>query len=255
MSATDWFTQGGWVLLGFGMLCLGLACALARVVFLLRERERENETRVEQLRRELTGLEQGRDDLERLSALDPLTGVWNYRYFQQALARELGMAARDGKPFALLLCEVDGFADHTVAAGHQRAFGTLRELAQRLSVEIRSRDTFARYGGDEFVALLPGATSEGAAGVAERLCYAVRRSLAQSGLGERPGETGLTLSIGIACFPESGEHAASLIGAADKALADARTGGGDGWRLADAAPVLSDAVDHSSDQRSGPASG
>ena len=142
MSATYWFTQGGWVLLGLGLVCLGLAAALARVLFLLRERDRENEARIDQLRRELSGLEQGRDDLERLSAIDPVTGVWNYRYFQQALARELGAAARDGKPFALLLCEVDGFADHTVAAGHQRAFGTLRDLAQRLSVEIRSRDTF-----------------------------------------------------------------------------------------------------------------
>lgn len=255
MSATDWFTQGGWVLLGLGLICLGLAAALARTLFLLRERERENDTRVEQLRRELSGLEQGRDDLERLSALDPVTGVWNYRYFQEALARELTWAARDGKHFALMLCEVDGFADYTATAGHQRAFGTLRELAQRLSVEIRSRDTFARYGGDEFVALLPGATSEGAAGVAERLCYAVRRSLAQTGAGERPGISGLTLSIGIACFPESGEHTASLIGAADKALAEARAGGGDGWRLADAAPALSERSDHSSDQHSGPRPG
>lgn len=253
MSATDWFTQGGWVLLGLGLVCIGLAVALARVLFLLRERDRENEARIDQLRRELSGLEQGRDDLERLSAIDPVTGVWNYRYLQEALARELGWAARDGKPFALLLCEVDGFADHTVAAGHQRAFGTLRELAQRLSVEIRSRDTFARYGGDEFVALLPGATSEGAAGVAERLCYAVRRSLAQAGLGEQPG-SGLTLSIGIACFPDSGEHAASLVGAADKALAEARSGGGDGWRLADAASALPEGLErvtgHHPDPRS-----
>jgi diguanylate cyclase (GGDEF)-like protein len=254
MSATDWFTQGGWVLLGLGLVCIGLAVALARVLFLLRERDRENEARIEQLRRELSGLEQGRDDLERLSAIDPVTGVWNYRYLQEALARELGWAAHDGKPFALLLCEVDGFAAHTVAAGHQRAFGTLRELAQRLSVEIRSRDTFARYGGDEFVALLPGATSEGAAGVAERLCYAVRRSLAQAGLGERQGGSGLTLSIGIACFPDSGEHAASLIGAADKALAEARSGGGDGWRLADVASALPEGLEraggHHPDPRS-----
>ena len=251
MSATDWFTQGGWVLLGLGLICLGLAVALARVLVLLHERDRENEARIDQLRRELSGLEQGRDDLERLSAIDPVTGVWNYRYLQEALAGELVRAARDGKPFALLLCEVDGFADHTVAAGHQRAFGTLRELAQRLSVEIRSRDTFARYGGDEFVALLPGATSEGAAGVAERLCYAVRRSLAPAGPVERQTGSGLTLSIGIACFPASGEHAASLIGAADKALAEARSGGGDGWRLADAASTLSEGSERAPGHRPG----
>jgi diguanylate cyclase (GGDEF)-like protein len=240
MSAADWFSEGGWVLLGLGLISLFLAAALGRAVFLLRERDRGSEARIEQLRRELSGLEQGRDDLERLSAIDPVTGVWNYRYLQQSLARELGWAARDGRPFALLLCEVDGFADHTVAAGHQKAFGTLRDLAQRLSVEIRSRDTFARYGGDEFVVLLPGATGEGAAGVAERLCYAVRKTAAQTGGGDGEPGSKLTLSVGIACFPESGEHAASLVGAADRALAEVRAGGGDGWRLSGGEVVLTD---------------
>jgi diguanylate cyclase (GGDEF)-like protein len=236
MGSTQWFSEGGWLLLGFGLLCLGLTVALSRVVFVLRDRERNNEARIDRLRRELSGLEQGREDLERLSALDPVTGVWNYRYLQQALARELGWAARDRRPFALLLLEVDGFGDYTVAAGHQKAFGTLRDLAQRLSVEIRSGDTFARYGGDEFVALLPGATSEGAEGVAERLCYAVRKTVAQQ--DEAAAE--LTLSVGIACFPESGEHAASLVGAADRALAEARADGGDGWRLDRGEVVLTD---------------
>jgi diguanylate cyclase (GGDEF)-like protein len=249
MSASDWFTQGptalgpfdrgGWLLLGLVLLTLVLAVALARTVLRLRARERADRAVIERLRRELSGLEQGRDDLERLSVIDPVTGVWNYRYLQQALARELGWAARDGRPLALLLCEVDGFADHTAAAGHQRAFGTLRELAQRLSVEIRSRDTFARYGGDEFVALLPGATGEGAASVAERLCYAVRK-LAPGTVAGPGAEPGLTLSVGIACYPESGEHAASLIGAADKALAAARADGGDRWRLAEGPPHLPD---------------
>ena len=248
MSAADWFSEGGWVLLGLGLISLFLAAALGRAIFLLRERDRSSESRIEQLRRELSGLEQGRDDLERLSAIDPVTGVWNYRYLQQSLARELGWAARDGRPFALLLCEVDGFADHTAAAGHQKAFGTLRDVAQRLSVEIRSRDTFARYGGDEFVVLLPGATGEGAVGVAERLCYAVRKTAAQAGVTEGEAGAKLTLSVGIACFPESGEHAASLVGAADRALAEVRAGGGDGWRLAGGEVVLTDyqAQTHSS---------
>jgi len=241
MSAADWFTEGGWVLVGLALVSVVLAVCLARALLLLRERDRLSEAHVEQLRRELSGLEQGRDDLERLSSIDPVTGVWNYRYLQQSLARELGWAARDRRPFALLLCEVDGFADHTAAAGHQRAFGTLRDLAQRLSVEIRSGDTFARYGGDEFVALLPGATGEGAAGVAERLCYAVRKTAAQqAGVTDDAVGSPLTLSIGIACFPESGEHAASLVGAADRALAEVRAGGGDGWRLAGGEVVLTD---------------
>lgn len=240
MSATDWFSSGGWatVLLGLATVCLGFG--LARLTLLLRDRDRRNEAQLAALRRELTGLEQGRSDLERLSATDPVTGVWNYRYLQQALATELSRAAADGRPFALLLCEVDGFGDYTAAHGHQRALGTLRELAQRLSVEIRSRDTFARYGGDEFVALLPGARGDGAASVAERLCYCVRRGLGIGGPLPELAQPGLTLSIGIACFPESGEHAASLVAAADKALAAAKASGGDGWRLAEIGAVLSD---------------
>ena len=240
MSAADWFTEGGWVLCGLGLVSVLLATGLARAVYLLRERDRHSEARIDRLQVELSGLEQGRDDLERLSAIDPVTGVWNYRYLQQALARELGRAARDGRPFAVLLCEVDGFADYTASAGHQKAFGTLRELAQRLSVEIRSGDTFARYGGDEFVALLPGAAGEGAAGVAERLCYAVRKTAEQAGVTERETGARITLSVGIACFPESGEHAASLVGAADRALAEVRAGGGDGWRLAGGEVLLTD---------------
>lgn len=247
MTATDWFSSGGWAVLLLGLVTVCLALGLARLALLLRERDRRNDAQLAALRRELTGLEQGRSDLERLSATDPVTGVWNYRYLQQALARELSWAAEDGRPFALLLCEVDGFGDYTAAHGHQRALGTLRDLAQRLSVEIRSRDTFARYGGDEFVALLPGARGEGAAGVAERLCYAVRRGLTAGGplaaspaAASGPAEPGLTLSIGIACFPDSGEHAASLVAAADKALAEAKAGGGDGWRLAEIDAILSD---------------
>lgn len=240
MSAADWFTQGGWVLFGLALISLALAVALARAIFLLRERDRRSEASIDRLRLELSGLEQGRDDLERLSAIDPVTGVWNYRYLQQSMARELGRAALEGRPFALLLCEVDGFTDYTVGAGHQKAFGTLRDLAQRLSVEIRSGDTFARYGGDEFVALLPGASGEGATGVAERLCYAVRKTAEQVGATEQEAGARLTLSVGIACFPESGEHAASLVGAADRALAEARESGGDGWRLSGGEVVLTD---------------
>jgi len=244
MGATDWLSSGGWVELVLSIATVLLAFGLARLALLLRERDRRNDDQLAALRRELTGLEQGRSDLERLSATDPVTGVWNYRYLQQALATELTWAARDGRPFALLLCEVDGFADYTAVHGHQRALGTLRDLAQRLSVEIRSRDTFARYGGDEFVALLPDARGDGAASVAERLCYAVRRRLVGngpatvgSGVVEEPR---LTLSIGIACFPDSGEHVASLLAAADKALAEAKAGGGDGWRLAEIDAVLSE---------------
>jgi len=105
---------------------------------------------------EVVGLEQGREDLERLSAIDPLTGVWNYRHLQGTLARELEGARTAGAGGALLMIDVDDFRRVNAAHGHQRGSAVLRELAQRLALEVRTADTFARYGGEEFVLILPG---------------------------------------------------------------------------------------------------
>ena len=124
--------------------------------------------------------------------------------------------------------------------GHVVGDRVLCQVATVLARALRADDFLARYGGDEFVALLPGATGDGATGVAERLCYAVRKTAEQAGVTEQEAGARLTLSVGIACFPESGEHAASLVGAADRALAEARAGGGDGWRLSGGEVVLTD---------------
>jgi GGDEF domain-containing protein len=156
------------------------------------------------------------------------------------------------------MCDVDRFRAVNAAYGHQAGSAVLRELAQRLALEIRSFDTFARYGGEEFVVLLPDTGPQGAAVVAERLCYVARKLLvdatlsmnspvlatsgapsgavgamaaSSSGIGARPegGEIRLTISIGAAVFPDAGTHAATLIRAADEALAEAKRTGGDTW--------------------------
>lgn len=265
-------TATQWGLLILGAVCLVLAVAVARLAAKLREAAARAATELDAMRRELSGLEQGRSSLERLSATDPVTGVWNHRYLQETLALEVERARRVERPLTLLMCDVDRFRAVNAAYGHQAGSAVLRELAQRLALEIRSFDTFARYGGEEFVVLLPDTGPQGAAVVAERLCYVARKllvdatlsmsspalaasgaptaavgAMATSGAGIGVGPTNnaagagarvvppqaaeirLTISIGAAVFPDAGTHAATLIRAADEALAEAKRAGGDTW--------------------------
>lgn len=204
---------------------------------------------------EADGLRRERDELRRTASCDPLTGVWNYRHLQITLDKEVERARRaeaaDGnRPLALLMLEIAGFDAIVVERGRTRAGAVLRDLAQRLAVEIRRSDTLGRYGGEEFLVLLPDTGAAGAEQVAERLCWAVRRHRLLDAPADLPGPgtsdggqsrtsrgNGLTAAVGIAVLPEDGTHAALLLRAADRALAEARRAGGDCWRGAPVDPV------------------
>lgn len=201
------------------------------------------------LRQQLAELQSHCKDLERLAARDPLTGVWNYRHLQLTLEREIARcdqphpndpsssgpssrrSAAAGAPrsLALVLLEIDGFEALNAEHGRSRGDVMLRELAQRLSVEIRRTDTLGRYGGTEFLVVLPDTGAAGAVRVAERLCWSVRRhrlldwapGLWEDGRTSRQGN-GLTAAAGVAVLPGDGTHAAPLLRAADRALAAAK---------------------------------
>jgi len=169
------------------------------------------------------------EEARRLSITDALTGLWNYRYFQMAVEKEVERAARFGRPLAMLMLDLDHFKAVNDTYGHQRGDEVLAELATRVRSQVRDVDTLARYGGEEFIAVLPETDEQGACLVAERIRAAVGTT-AFGGVGAEP--ISLTVSIGVAVFPSHGDDAAGLVRSADAALYDAKRSGRDIWRLA-----------------------
>jgi diguanylate cyclase (GGDEF)-like protein len=167
-------------------------------------------------------------EAQRLSVTDGLTGLGNYRSFQQILSREIERAARFGRALGLLMLDLDLFKSVNDVHGHQVGNAVLVEVAERLRAEVREVDVVARYGGEEFAVILPEGDSDGAGHTAERICDAMRaRPFAVGDL-----ELAVTVSIGVAVFPRHGQAAGTLVRAADEALYAAKGGGRDQWRMA-----------------------
>ena len=167
-------------------------------------------------------------EAQRLSVTDALTGLGNYRSFQQILSREIERASRFGRALGLLMLDLDLFKSVNDVHGHQVGNAVLVEVAERLRGEVREVDVVARYGGEEFAVILPEGDSEGAGHTAERICEAMRaRPFVVGDL-----ELSVTVSIGVAVFPRHGQGAGTLVRSADAALYAAKGGGRDQWRMA-----------------------
>jgi diguanylate cyclase (GGDEF)-like protein/PAS domain S-box-containing protein len=164
-------------------------------------------------------------ELERLSLTDPLTGIANRRSFDRCLEAEWDRAVRTRQPLSLILIDVDFFKDMNDSAGHSAADDALRAVADCLrQVAQRSADLAARYGGDEFVLILPDTSAEGALGIANRVQELLER------LGVRnPGssiDSAMTVSQGVATVsPDSKGTWSSLLLEADRALYRAKQSG------------------------------
>lgn len=146
---------------------------------------------------------------------DELTGLYNRRYLQDCGTRELLKARRSQTPIALLLLDLDNFKEVNDLWGHARGDEVLTGLASLLSKNLRQSDVAARYGGEEFVVLLPDTTGFGAYGLAEKLRATVAGELAlKDGDNCRP----ITVTVGVASFPEDGQDLDQLLAAADRRL-------------------------------------
>jgi diguanylate cyclase (GGDEF)-like protein len=160
----------------------------------------------------------------RLSVTDPLTGIGNVRMLTHTLAREVERAGRYGHSLSVLMLDLDRFKAVNDSHGHARGDVVLAELAHRIVRCVRDIDTVARYGGEEFCVLLPETGRDGAEVVARRILTAVS--------GEpfvAPGATPLhvTVSIGVAAFPEDGRTGDEVMRVADRALYEAKRTGRD----------------------------
>jgi diguanylate cyclase (GGDEF)-like protein/putative nucleotidyltransferase with HDIG domain len=149
---------------------------------------------------------------------DELTGLRNHRYFQERFSQEIERITLSDGDFSLLFLDLDFFKTYNDIYGHMLGDEILKEVGQLIRNSIRTTDIGARYGGDEFAALLLNTSAEGANIVAERIRQGLQSSMEQRGIM-------LTCSIGIACWKVDGITREALIQAADKALYAAKSAG------------------------------
>jgi diguanylate cyclase (GGDEF)-like protein len=161
--------------------------------------------------------------LLRTAFTDFLTGLKTRGYFEQQVELELARAGRRGTPVAVLMIDIDHFKRVNDTHGHPAGDLVLHDFAAILSSELRQIDLAARYGGEEFILLLPETAQEGAMLVAQRLRRAVDQAKFRiSSAEERASLEHLTISIGIALFPDDARQKADLLEAADAALYQAK---------------------------------
>jgi diguanylate cyclase (GGDEF)-like protein len=175
------------------------------------------------LAREMRRRNAAETTLAALAKTDGLTGLFNRRYFNEAIDREWRHAKRERCSIALIMCDADMFKSYNDCHGHQAGDNLLQAIGSAMKQSIRrGTDVTARYGGDEFAILLP----ETSAVVAAQLAEQVRSNLAE--ICNQRGIARSTISIGVAAVvPASGEDPGSLVAAADQALYRAKKLGRD----------------------------
>jgi diguanylate cyclase (GGDEF)-like protein len=155
--------------------------------------------------------------------LDELTRLFNYRYFSQALQKEIVRANRYTAPLSLLLFDVDDFKHYNDTNGHFAGNKALQKLARTLKQTVRDVDIVVRYGGEEFALILPETTKEGAMVISERIREKVQRSKYPN--GEKQPLKRFTLSGGVATLKVDASTASDLVKKADQALYRAKSRG------------------------------
>lgn len=180
----------------------------------------ENKKLVEELRQKNEQLERSNIVLSELSIRDGLTGLFNHRYFHEFLHNECLRCSRHGRVFSVIFMDVDNFKKYNDTHGHPAGDKLLICLGKIISSKVRKTDIVARYGGEEFVIVLPETFRDGALLAAEN----IRKAIAEYPFeGRETQPLGIvSVSIGVASFPEDGKEAKTLIRMADQALYEAK---------------------------------
>ena len=161
------------------------------------------------------------EEAVRLSLTDGMTGLWNRRQFDLRLEAELSRAVRFSEPFAVVFVELDQMKVVNDRYGHQAGDTVLIELSRRLSEAVREVDVVARWGGDEFTLLLPKTALRGALLLAEK----IRGAVVNAPFRVDNGSLDITISVGVAAYPEHGSSGKDLVAAADAAMYRAKAKG------------------------------
>lgn len=170
-----------------------------------------------------------RERLRNQSIRDPLTGLFNRRYMEESLELECARAERSGHPLCVAMMDIDHFKRFNDTFGHDAGDVILKHVGSMLRGLSRQGDVTCRYGGEEFILILPGATAAAAQAAAERI-RAGAHHIEAIHRGQSLGK--ITVSIGVAEFPAAGETPETIVAAADQALYAAKHAGRDRVELA-----------------------
>jgi diguanylate cyclase (GGDEF)-like protein len=206
-----------------GVLYLGRQAAGEGAASMAGERRQLAQTVAEQLGLAIGNLKL-REMLRNQSIRDPLTGLYNRRYMEETLERELRRAERGQRPLCVAMLDLDHFKEFNDTFGHEAGDVLLSELGRLLRATIRSGDVACRYGGEEFVLIMPELPAE----IAEQRFDDIRQAVKRMYITYRGQSVpAVTVSAGIATFPEHGAAADELVRVADAALYRAKAGGRD----------------------------
>jgi|GEM_PF-2091178 len=192
-------------------------------------------TDITQLKQTEEALRQANEQLQQQAIRDPLTGLFNRRYLEESLQREIHRACRQQNSVGIIMLDIDRFKGFNDSFGHEAGDFVLQRLSGFLQDNLRSSDIVCRYGGEEFTVILPDASLENTIARAEQLREGIKQ-LRLDYQGRSLGQ--ITLSLGVSCFPHNGGTPKELLRNADKALYQAKMTGRDCAVIFDAKPEL-----------------
>jgi diguanylate cyclase (GGDEF)-like protein len=161
------------------------------------------------------------DKIKQVSDTDELTGTYNMRAFSSTLQRAFRQSVRYGHALSVVMIDSDNLKQINDTHGHESGNRLLQHLVRCIREQLRGSDVMARFGGDEFIVLLPETNNKGAMEMAER----IRKAIEISRLDVRTGDTSITVSLGVASYPEDGGNLDVILEKADKAMYRAKQRG------------------------------